>query len=137
MKSNGTMDHELGPWSLSSHTALPPTTSLLLGSSSQPLAPLLPGTTAPQGFPLPTPTQQLLPTYPQPGHRHRKDQGRACAHQSIWRGEAHNGSSPLPRLAHSVEDRVGISLQPTRARSLVYLVHPGSKAAVPLGLPIF
>lgn len=83
MKLSGTMDLEPGAWSLSSRAVLPATTFLLLGSLSQLLAPLPPGTPILQGLLIPTPTQQLLPTCPQPRHRHGDGLGRACAPHSI------------------------------------------------------
>ena len=110
MKSSETVEHEQGAWSLG-HAVLPPTTSLLLGSDSQ-----LPRVSVPLGLSIPTSTQQVLPTCPQPGLRHGKGQGLdPCSPQHL--GVGCGSRSPCPLLAASGAHLVGDS--PSRVAHLL------------------
>lgn len=96
MKSDGTVDQEVGVCALA-YVVLRPTTCLFLGSGSQLLRLLSPATLAALGHPLPTFTQQPLPTCPQPGPRHG---GGGVGMPTPWcLGVGHGGFSPCPTLA--------------------------------------
>lgn len=126
MNSKGKMDQELGARGLNSHTALPRTTSSLLGSGSQ-----TPGTPVPLGFPFPISTQPPLPTYLQPGHRHGDNQGWASASHIL------SGHGGYPRLAASGHIRWGTrwgrASTPPQSRHLVYLCTLAQRCDAPEG----
>lgn len=123
MKSDGTMDQEVGGVCALAHVVLRPTACLFLGSGSQLLRLLSPAALATFSHPLPTSTQQPLPACPQPGARHGGG-GVSPPHGALrW------DMAAAPTLLWQNRDAftgysAGTSLWSPCSGDLVYTMHP-------------